>query len=85
MPNGSRTPNEKSMSCGETVNYSCNDGFTLHGDSELKCDTGGALQGHVPTCKSPGDFENIFGDDMNVYFKTTSAKSNDIKHLRVIF
>ena len=52
--NGHRNPSEKSVTWGGKVTYTCNDGFTLVGDSELECMTGGILHGQVPICNSSG-------------------------------
>ena len=55
VPNGKRIPIEDSVTCGTIVTYTCNEGFTLKGDSVLQCGNGGQLQGQVPVCKVPGN------------------------------
>ena len=55
VPNGKRSPTEGSVTCGTEVTYTCNEGFTLDGDSVLKCGTGGILQGKVPVCRGSGN------------------------------
>ena len=53
IPNGKRSPAEDSVTCGSKVTYTCNEGFTLEGDSVLQCGTGGELLGQVPICRGP--------------------------------
>ena len=55
VQNGKRIPTEGSVTCGTKVTYTCNEGFTLEGDSVLQCGTGGKMQGQVPVCKVPGN------------------------------
>ena len=52
VPNSVRIPTEGSVTCGTKVTYTCNEGFTLEGDSVLQCGTGGKLQGQLPVCKT---------------------------------
>ena len=53
--NAKRIPIEDSVICGSNVKYTCNEGFTLHGDSVLECGAGGELLGQVPVCRNPGN------------------------------
>ena len=55
VPNAKRSPPEGSVTCGTKVTYTCNEGFTLEGDSVLQCRTGGKMQGEVPVCRDPGN------------------------------
>ena len=56
VPNATRSPAEDSVSCGTKVTYTCDEGFTLEGDSVLECGTGGELQGQIPVCRGSGNF-----------------------------
>ena len=41
VPNRKRSPAEDNVACGTKVTYTCNEEFTLEGDSVLQCGTGG--------------------------------------------
>ena len=61
VPNGKRSPAEGSVTCGTKVTYTCDEEFTLDGDSVLECGTGGQLQGKMSLCRGSG---NLFGGSM---------------------
>ena len=65
VKNSKRSPAEDSVACGTKVRYTCNEGFTLEGDSVLQCEAGGNLQGQVPVCKGSGNFYLSFGSAIN--------------------
>ena len=52
VPNGKRSPAKDSVTCGIKVTHTCNEGFTLEGDSA----TAMQLQGQLPVCKTSGNF-----------------------------
>ena len=54
VPNGKRSPPDDTVACGTKVTYTCNEGFTLEGDSVLLCGARGNLQGQVPLCRGSG-------------------------------
>ena len=54
--NGNKNPTEDSVTCRTEVTYTCNEGFTLEGDSVLECGAGGQLKGQLPVCKTFGNF-----------------------------
>ena len=56
MQNGNNTPDKEILMCGEIITYTCNQGFILDGDRELKCETGGLLDGQVSRCNRSGEF-----------------------------
>ena len=60
VQNGNRLPSKDSVTCGTKVRYTCNEGFTVEGDSVLECVVGGELRGQVPVCKAPGNFQLNF-------------------------
>ena len=57
IQNAKRIPSEDSVMCGTKVRYTCNEGFTLYGDSVLECSAGGALLGQIPVCRGFGNFQ----------------------------
>ena len=69
VPNGKRSPTEGSLTCGTKVTYTCNEGFTLEGDSVLQCGTGGQLQGKTPDCREPGNL--LILSTITVIYSTT--------------
>ena len=69
VPNGKRSPPEASVTCGAKVSYTCNEGFTLEGDSVLQCGTGGKMQGQVPVCREPGNLFML--STITVKYRTT--------------
>ena len=64
VPNGKRSPTEGSVTCGTKVTYTCNEEFTLEGDSVLQCGIGGKLQGQVPVCRGSGNSFKCLSDDL---------------------
>ena len=69
VPNGKRSPAEDTVACGTKVSYTCNEGFTLEGDSVLQCGTGGKIQGQVPVCREPGNLFIL--STITVMYRTT--------------
>ena len=48
--NGVKDPDTSRINCGETVTYSCNEGFVLSGESVLTCESSGWFSSRIPTC-----------------------------------
>ena len=69
VPNGKRNPPEGSVTCGTKVTFTCNEGFTLEGDSVLQCGTLGKMQDQFPVCREPGNLFML--SRITVKYRTT--------------